>query len=107
MPQELIVFVTCRAGTADQIAGPIVEEQLAACVNTISGITSTYRWEGKVARDSEDLLVIKCNSESWVALRDRIKQLHTYDTPEIICISIEDGYKPYLDWINSSLMQRK
>jgi periplasmic divalent cation tolerance protein len=107
MVGELIVLVTCPRQEADKIAKPIVEERLAACVNVVHNVSSTYRWQGKVETDNEDLLVIKSNTGSWQALMERVKQLHTYDTPEIVCVSIEDGYKPYLDWLNSSVGQRE
>jgi len=105
MGQELIVLVTCPASHADGLARSLVEEKLAACVNIVRNVTSIYRWEGQVASDSEDLLVIKSNKQRWNELTKRAKELHTYDTPEIICFDIADGYKPYIDWLNSSLRQ--
>src|SRR5271163_2502766 len=105
MAQELLVFVTCPSGKSAEIVKPLIEEQLAACINVISAVTSTYRWQGEVVSESEDLLVIKSNRKTWQALSRRIKELHTYDCPEIISLSIEDGYKPYLEWLNSSLIQ--
>lgn len=105
MAYELIVFVTCPSDQADKIARPLVEESLAACVNVVHGVRSIFRWQGKVLSETEDLLVIKSNSQTWKALERRVKELHSYETPEIVCLSIEDGYKPYLDWLNSSLRQ--
>ena len=105
MAQELIVFVTCPSGKSDEIVRPLVEERLAACVNVLPSVTSTYRWQDEVVTDTEDMLVIKTNRQNWEALEKRIKELHSYDTPEIISMSVELGYKPFLDWLNSSLRQ--
>ncbi len=107
MAQEVIVLVTCPPQGAERIARPLVEERLAACVNVVRGITSIFRWQGDVSSESEELLVIKSTRRSWDALCRRVRELHTYDTPEIVCLKIEDGYKPYLDWLNSSVGQRE
>ncbi len=103
MPGEILVFVTCPSAAADEVARPLVEEGLAACVNVVSGVRSVFSWKGEIEVASEDLLVIKSSRSVWEALRDRVKELHTYDVPEILCVPVEDGYKPYLDWLNSSL----
>ncbi len=97
------MLVTVPADQANKIVASLVEERLAACVNIVHQITSTYRWEGAIVTDKEDLLIIKSNAASWETLRARIKELHSYETPEIISLSIKDGYQPYLDWLNSSV----
>ncbi len=103
MANELIVLVTCPASQSESIARQLVDERLAACVNIVPGITSVFRWQGEVSSESEQLLVIKSNRDNWEALARRAKELHSYDTPEILCLSVEDGYKPYLEWLNSSV----
>jgi periplasmic divalent cation tolerance protein len=96
----LIVFCTCPDETcAERIATALVEEQLAACVNRIPGVASTYRWQGKVCRDSEQLLLIKTTRGCFEALRERIIALHPYELPEVIAVDIVHGSAPYLDWI--------
>lgn len=105
-----VVFVTVPAGdgkndVGDRIAQKVVEERLAACVNRISGISSTYRWQGKVEKDTEDLLVIKTMPEKFSRLRDRVVELHPYDVPEVIALPIERGHHPYLKWIQTSCMK--
>lgn len=103
MAGELIVLVTCPRAGAEKIARPLVEEGLAACVNIVTGVSSIFRWEDKIEVESEDLMIIKTNSTLWASLEKRVKELHSYDTPEIISLRIEDGYKPYLDWLNTAL----
>jgi periplasmic divalent cation tolerance protein len=96
----LIVFCNCPDETsAERMATALVEERLAACVNRIAGVASTYRWQGKVCRDNEHLLLIKTTSERFAALCERILALHPYELPEVIAVDIVHGSAPYLDWI--------
>ena len=86
---------------AEQIAHHIVEERLAACVNIIPDITSVYKWKGALERSTESLLVLKTTQERLPQLIERIKELHTYELPEVIALPIEDGHPAYLDWVVS------
>ena len=86
----------------EKIAQALVEERLAACVNLGPGVTSTYRWEGKVQKDAECLLIIKTTAARFEALKNRIQALHTYDLPEIIALPIQDGDADYLKWITEN-----
>lgn len=103
MKSEILVLVSAPASESEQLAKTLVEERLAACVNVLSNIRSIYVWQGKLCNEAEELLVVKTNRSAWNALRERVEQLHSYDVPEIICIPIEDGHKPYLDWLNASV----
>ncbi|MBS0216783.1 MAG: divalent-cation tolerance protein CutA [Proteobacteria bacterium] len=96
----LICLSTCpdTAG-ADRIATALVEERLAACVNVLPGIHSTYRWEGQIRRDDEVLLVIKTASDRLDALRERLPALHPYELPELVAVEAEGGLPAYFDWI--------
>lgn len=98
----LIVLCTCPDHTvAEHIAAALVDARLAACVNRIPGITSIYRWQGEVCRDSEHLLVIKTTRERFDAVRERIVALHPYELPEVIAVDIAHGHAPYLAWIEA------
>ena len=97
----LVLSTTDSKEVAEQIAHRIVKERLAACVNIISDITSVYKWKGTVERANENLLVIKSTQERLPQLIEYIKELHTYELPEVIALPIEDGNPPYLDWLVS------
>jgi periplasmic divalent cation tolerance protein len=98
---HIVVFVT--AGSADEghtIGRALVDERLAACVNIIPSVESLYRWQGHVHRDQEVLLVAKTTAAGLERLAKRVKQLHSYDTPEIIALPIVAGASDYLRWID-------
>jgi periplasmic divalent cation tolerance protein len=103
MTDALVVLVTCGPDDGMKIAEPLVQEGLAACVNILPGITSVFRWNGELTAESEQLLVMKTDQETWATLQKRIKEIHPYETPEILCLSIQDGYGPYLTWLKNSL----
>ena len=103
MSEELIVFVTAPdEDEARRIAENVVAERLAACVNIINGVESIYRWQGEVARDRELLLIVKTTGDRYGELERRVKELHSYTTPEVIAFRIERGSTSYLDWIRDS-----
>jgi len=96
----LICLATCPdAASAERIATALVEERLAACVNVLAGVRSTYRWRGEVRCDDEVLLVIKTTGERLDALRERLPQLHPYELPELVAVEATGGLPAYLDWI--------
>jgi periplasmic divalent cation tolerance protein len=99
-------IVLCSAGSEDEarkIARHLVEQRLAACVNIIPRMESIYRWQGKLESSGEWLLLIKTTVERFPAVRDAIRDLHSYELPECIAISIEDGSSGYLEWIAQSV----
>ncbi len=104
MSEALIVFCTCREqNEATRIANALVEERLAACVNILPAVQSIYRWQGAVERASELLLLIKTTPAQFNALRDRIGELHSYDTPEVIAVPIVNSSEKYLAWLREQL----
>jgi periplasmic divalent cation tolerance protein len=99
------VIVLTTVGNADEahvIARTLVAEGLAACVNLLPEMTSIYRWEGAIQEDRERQLVIKTTRERVDALRDRLHELHTYEVPEFLVLSIDGGSDAYLRWIEKS-----
>ena len=104
MTDKQIVFST--AGTEEEarrIAHHLVEARLAGCVNIVPQIESIYRWQEKVESAREWLLMIKTSAESFPAVRDAIRQLHSYELPECIAVNIVDGSQKYLQWIEDSI----
>ena len=103
MNEILILSTTDTADLAQKIASALVEEHAAACVNIIPGMRSIYRWEGKVCNEEECLLLIKSSQENFEMVRARIRQLHSYQVPEIIAIPITAGDSLYLSWLNEAI----
>ena len=91
---------TCPdADTARRLAGALVGERLAACVNLLPGVRSVYRWQGEVHEDQEVLLVVKTTRARLDALTERIRPLHPYELPEVVAVDIAGGLPAYLAWI--------
>jgi periplasmic divalent cation tolerance protein len=104
MTDKRIVLTTAGSEEeAQKIARHLVEKQLAACVNIVPRITSIYRWQGKVESSGEWLLLIKTTAERFPAVRDAIRELHSYELPECVAINVEDGSAEYLQWIGDSM----
>ncbi|MCK4951617.1 MAG: divalent-cation tolerance protein CutA [Gammaproteobacteria bacterium] len=98
-----LIFCTCPdQSTAEKLAHHLIDESLAACVNILPGITSVYQWEGKRETGTELLLLIKTREEMYAALEKRITELHPYELPEIISVSIKNGLPGYMDWITQN-----
>ncbi len=96
----VIVLVTAPPGEkGEELARKVVEGGLAACVNRITNVQSTYIWKGKTECDEEVLLMIKTTREKLDHLESMISAIHPYDLPEMIVVPIEGGAKAYLDWL--------
>ncbi len=96
----ILVYCTCpNVEVADHIARTVVEERLAACVNRIPDVRSTYRWKGSVQTEPESLLLIKTRKDRFEALKNRILTLHPYELPELIAVQVSGGFDRYLAWV--------
>lgn len=87
--------------TARRISKQLVTENLAACANIIPAIESIYRWQDKIENAPETLVFFKTTAERYGALQDKLKSLHPYEVPEIICLRIADGLPEYLRWVHA------
>ena len=85
------------------IARALVEEQLAACVNLITPVRSIYRWRGDIEDSRECLLLIKTSVRHYAKLEKRVKQLHSYEVPEVIAAPLTHGSADYLKWIGEAI----
>ena len=102
MTDKLLVLSTAESqAEAARIAEELLERRLAACVNVIGRIQSFYRWEDKLQRAEEYLLIIKTVRSQEEPVRAAIRELHSYELPELISISIDDGSPDYLKWMDS------
>ena len=104
MTADYVIVLTTLPSDFDSRAfgRTLVDERLAACVNLLPAMESVYRWEGRVEEDTERQVIIKTSRERVVALWDRIRELHPYETPEFVVLSIQDGSDAYLRWIGES-----
>jgi periplasmic divalent cation tolerance protein len=93
------------AEDAERVARALVERRLAACVNVVPGLVSVYRWQGRVEREEERLLVIKTSAERVDALRAALVELHPYELPELVVLGVVSGHAPYLAWIDESVRE--
>lgn len=100
----LIALCTCPDdASAARLAHALVEERLAACVNRIAGVRSTYAWQGAVHDDAEVLLLIKTEASRFDALRERVLALHPYELPELIAVEVTRGLDRYLAWVAAAV----
>ena len=100
-----IVIVT-TVGTEEQanlIARELVARRQAACVNAVPGVRSTYRWKGKICTDGEIMLVVKTAEAEFDAVAATIRELHSYELPEILSFPVDRGDPGFLRWIADSV----
>lgn len=106
MPGEeaIVVFMTAASGEeATRLADLLVGAHLAACVQILPEMESVYRWEGKIERQSETLLIAKTTTAKFAELEREVRALHSYETPEIVAVPLIAGSSPYLAWLFDSL----
>ncbi len=96
----IVVFMTAANGEeATRLAEMLVGAHLAACVQILPEMESVYRWQGKIERQSEVLLIAKTTRGKFDDLEREVRALHSYDTPEIVAVPIVTGSAPYLEWL--------
>lgn len=102
--QTLLVLTTCgNPADAGNLAALLVEQRLAACVNAVQNVTSTYRWKDRVQQDQETLLVIKTTSARYSEVENAIRAHSKYELPEVVAIPVTAGSSAYLDWLRESV----
>lgn len=104
--KRIVLTTTGSEAEAQKIARHLVESRMAACVNIIPQITSVYRWQGKVEEACEWLLLIKTTADGFEKIREAIAELHSYELPECVCLTVEDGSANYLQWIADSVGEK-
>ncbi|MGA7703596.1 MAG: divalent-cation tolerance protein CutA [Solirubrobacteraceae bacterium] len=100
----VVCLVTAPQPNAHAIAAKLVERELAACVNIVPLIQSIYRWEGKVQEDGEALLIVKTTQTAVAPLEELLREIHPYETFELLALRVTDGSRPYLQWISDSVV---
>jgi periplasmic divalent cation tolerance protein len=99
-----VIFCTASSEEeAKKLSTALVNENLAACVNTVQGVRSVYRWQGEVYEATEWLLIIKSHKTVLDRMIQRIRSLHSYEVPEIIALPIVGGSEDYLNWLETNI----
>ncbi len=101
--KRIVLTTTGSEEEAQKIAHHLVERHMAACVNIVPQISSVYRWQGEVEEAREWLLLIKTTADAFEKVQEAIAELHSYELPECVCLTIEDGSLNYLQWIADSV----
>ena len=108
MENVLIVFVTVSSQEeGERIGSSLVESKLAACVNVLPQVSSIFSWQGKIEKDGEIMLLIKTTSERMDDLAAKIKEMHSYDVPEILAVPVFAGSRDYIDWVHQETNSKK
>ena len=106
---ESYQVVLTTAGSDEQaetIARTLVERRLAACVNIVGQVCSVYRFKGKIEREGEQLLIIKTAARLFPQVRETIRELHSYEVPEVLALPIVGGDEDYLSWLGEALAEK-
>jgi periplasmic divalent cation tolerance protein len=105
MREHYIIAITTTPSKieAEKIAKTLLEERLIACANIIGPVQSLFWWQGKIDEAQEHLILMKTRKDLFSKLSEKVKALHSYQVPEIIAMPIVEGFKPYLEWLESSL----
>jgi len=105
MREECIIVLVTAADDdeARLIARVLLEQKKAACVNIVSGVVSLFRWQGKTEQTNESLLVIKTSQPLLAEVMALVKEMHSYENPEIIALPVIGGSSQYLDWIDKEV----
>lgn len=101
--KEIVIFITAsNEDEAIRIARSLVEARLAACANIVKNIRSIYMWKGSVQDDTEVLMIVKTRKSLFNAVSAKVRDIHSYEVPEIIALPIIDGSPDYLNWLKES-----
>jgi len=108
MTGEIVILCTCSSESeAEKISLHLLEEHLAACVNVVPSVRSYYRWQGVIESATEYLLFIKSSAALFSAVQKAIRQIHSYDVPEMLALPVLEGSEDYLDWLRSNLRTKQ
>ncbi len=102
----IIAFVTVPSrGEAQRIVENLLEKRLIACANIYGPVESHFWWQDKIDKANEILVLLKSDQRLFAKLSKAIKNMHSYDVPEILAVPILEGFPPYLDWLNTALVK--
>jgi len=103
-PVYIVVLITVPSRQeAQQLAELLLEKKQAACVNIIDGVNSCFRWERQLDLTEESLLIVKTKASLLTEIITLVKEMHSYEVPEIIALPIIGGNQDYLAWLERSV----
>jgi periplasmic divalent cation tolerance protein len=101
MSEHIVIFTTLPdTEAAERLAEQLLDHKLAGCINILPQMTSMYRWQGKLEKGREHLLMIKTQAKRREAVTEFIHRQHPYELPEIIVLPVTGGLPAYLSWIS-------
>ena len=101
----IMIYITAsHIEEAEEISKALVTEKLVACTNILPNMRSAYIWEGEYTESEEIILLAKTTADKFDAVEARVKEIHSYDCPCIISLSIDQGHTPYLEWLQNSVL---
>jgi len=103
MAHIMVFMTTATRREAQKIAQKLLHKYLIACANIYGPVESRFRWQGKIEKAEEFLVLMKSDQRLFAKLAKAIKEMHSYKVPEILAIPIVKGFQPYLEWLNESL----
>lgn len=103
MTNILVFITTATKREAQKIAKNLLSRRLIACANIYGRVESHFWWQNKIDKAEEFLVLMKSNQKVFAKLAKAVKEMHSYEVPEILAVPIVEGYQPYLEWLNASL----
>ncbi len=98
----IMVFITAKdMDEAKSISEGLMSQNLAACVNIVDSVTSIFKWEGKVSKNKEVLCIAKSRAELFKDIEKKVKEIHSYEVPEILAVPVVLGSKDYMEWVEN------
>jgi periplasmic divalent cation tolerance protein len=101
---SIVYITTSGVPESKKIAKTLLEEKLAACINIIPSVESMYLWEEKIEEDSESIIIVKTSSSLVNEVIKRVEYIHSYETPCILELKVNNGSKKYLKWLETELL---
>jgi periplasmic divalent cation tolerance protein len=99
----VVLITTANTEEASRLAEMLVGQSLAACVQILPEMESVYRWQGKIERRKEILVIAKTIRSKFAELEKEVRAIHSYETPEIVALPLIAGSLPYLEWLVSNV----
>ena len=103
MSHIIVLITTATREEAEKIARNLLNQRLIACANMVGPVSSLFWWKEKISRENEFLVLMKTSTDLFEKLATTIKQMHSYEIPEIIAVPITKGEQTYLEWLSGSL----